>query len=67
LNSVGEESVFIANVLCFVGEVVVIAIFPFPYLKLFNRGVTSSAVRMSNESSFEESNEVKFVSDGTKR
>jgi cbb3-type cytochrome oxidase subunit 3 len=38
-----------------------------PYLNIFNLGVSSSAVRKSNKSRFEESNEVGFVSGGTQR
>jgi hypothetical protein len=49
---------FIANQLCGVREAVVCAVFPFSYL---NRGVTSSSVRMSDNSRFEESDEVGFM------
>jgi hypothetical protein len=54
--------VFIADKLCNMGEVVVRAIFPFPYMNLFNRGVTSSAVCVSDESRFKESDEVGYSS-----
>jgi hypothetical protein len=60
-NGIGERGVVIAKQLCGVGEVVVSALFPFPYLDLFNSGVTSIAVRMPDESRFEEPDEVGFV------
>jgi hypothetical protein len=61
------RGVFIAKQLCSVGEVVVLAIFPFPYLKFFNREVTSSAVCVSDDSRFNESDEVEFVFRGSQR
>jgi hypothetical protein len=63
-KGIGERGVFIANHVCGVGEVVVCAILPFPYLSLFNRGVSSSAVGVSDESRFEKPDEVRFVSRG---
>jgi hypothetical protein len=44
---------------------VVCAIFPFSYPNLINRGVTSAAVRMSDESRFEEPDEVEFMRGGS--
>jgi hypothetical protein len=58
------RGVFIANQLCGVGEVVVRAVFPFPYLIFSNGGVKFTAVRMSDESMFYEPDEVGFVSGG---
>jgi hypothetical protein len=58
------RGVFIANKLCGAGEVVVCGVFPFPYLNLFKRGVSSTAVRMFDESRFEELNEAGLVSRG---
>jgi hypothetical protein len=49
-----EGAVFIANHLCGVGEVAVRAVFPFPYLNLFNPVGTSAAVCVSDESGFVE-------------
>jgi hypothetical protein len=66
-NGIGEGSVFIANHLCGVGEVVVRAVFPFPYLNLFHRGVSSSAVGVTDESRFEKPDEVGFVYRGSQR
>jgi hypothetical protein len=63
--ALANGGVFIVNRLCGVGEVVVGAVFPFPYLNLCNGGVTSTAVCMSNESRFEEPDEVSFVSGGS--
>jgi hypothetical protein len=60
-NGIGEGGVIIANQLCGVREVVVCAVFSFPYLNLFNRGVTSTAVRTSDESRFEDPDEVRFM------
>jgi hypothetical protein len=57
--------VFIANNLCGVGGVVVRAVFPFPYLNTFSQGVTSAAVRVSDESRFEKPDEVGFVGRGS--
>jgi hypothetical protein len=48
-NGVGERGEFTTNHLCGVTEVVVDAVFPLPYLNIFNRGVTSSSVRLSVE------------------
>jgi hypothetical protein len=48
-----------------VGESVVCAILPFPYLTISNRGVTSTAVLMSDESRFKETYEVGFVCRGS--
>jgi hypothetical protein len=56
-NGTGEGGAFVENQLCGTREAVVCAIFPFPYLDISN----SAAVRMSDESRFEEPNEVGFV------
>jgi hypothetical protein len=66
-NGIGEGGVFIANHLSGLGEVVVRAVFPFPYLNLFDRGVTSAAVCVSDESRFEKPDEVGFVCRGSQR
>jgi hypothetical protein len=63
-NGIGEGGIIIANRVCVVGEVVVCAVFPFPYPNLFNRGVTSSAVRVPDESRFKESDEVGLCAGG---
>jgi hypothetical protein len=64
-NGIGEGGgVLIANQRCCVGEVVVCAIFPYPYLNLFNGGVASTAVRMSDDSRFEEPDKEGFVCGG---
>jgi hypothetical protein len=65
MASVGEwhwrRGVFIANHLCGVGYVVVRALFPFPFLNLFNRGVTSAAACVYDQSRFEKPDEVGYV------
>jgi hypothetical protein len=63
--SLARGGVFVANQLRYDGEVVVRAVFSFPYLNLFSRRISSSAVRVSSEFRFEESDEVRFVSGGT--
>jgi hypothetical protein len=52
-NGIGEGGVFFADQVSCVGEIVVCALSPFPYLNLFNRGVTSAAVCVTGESMFE--------------
>jgi hypothetical protein len=47
-----------------VGEAVVGAVFPFPYLNMFDRGVSSSAVLMADEAGFEEADEAGFMCRG---
>jgi hypothetical protein len=64
-NCIGEGDICVANHLCVVGEVVVCAVFPFPYLNIFNRGVPSAFVRVSDESRFEKPDEVGFVCRGS--
>jgi hypothetical protein len=46
---------------------VVCALLPFSDLNLINRGVTSSAVHISDELRFEESDEVGFVCGGSQQ
>jgi hypothetical protein len=65
-NCIGEGGAFIANHLCGVGEVVVCAVLPFPHLTFFYRGVSSSSVRVCDESRFEEPDEVGFMCRGSK-
>jgi hypothetical protein len=48
------------------GEVVVRAVFPLPYLNLFYRGVPSAFAHVADESRFEEQDEVVFVSRGSR-
>jgi hypothetical protein len=43
-DGIGEGGVCGENQMSCVGEVVVRAILPFPYLNLFNRGVSAAAV-----------------------
>jgi hypothetical protein len=62
-----EGCVFVTNQLGCVGEVVVRAVLPFPYLNLFNRGVSAATVRVADESRFEDSDEVGFVCAGSQR
>jgi hypothetical protein len=47
-------------VIC-VGEAVVRAVLPFPYLNLFNRGVSAAAVCVTDVSRFEEADKVGFM------
>jgi hypothetical protein len=61
------RGVFIADHLCGVGEVIVCAVYLFPYPNRFTRGVASAAVRMSDEYRFEKSDEVGFVCGGSQR
>jgi hypothetical protein len=60
-NGIGEGGIFVVNYVCGVGEVVVSAIFLFPYLNMFDRGVPSASARVTDESRFEEPDEVGFV------
>jgi hypothetical protein len=53
------------NHLSCVGEVVVRAVLAFPYLNLFNRGVSAATVRVTDVSMFEDSDEVGFVCRGS--
>jgi hypothetical protein len=46
---------------------VVLAMFPFPYLNLCDRGVTSAAVCVSDESRIEKPDEVGFMCRGFQR
>jgi hypothetical protein len=66
-NGIGDGGVFMANRLCSVGEVVVRAVRPFPYLNNLNRQVSSSAVCVSNVSRIEKHDEVGFVCWGSNR
>jgi hypothetical protein len=49
-----------------VREVIVCAVLPFPYLDFFDGCVTSATVGVTNESGFEDADEVRFVCRGTK-
>jgi hypothetical protein len=60
-NGIGEGSIFVANHVCGVGEVVVRAIFPFPSLNLFYWEVLSASFRVADKSGFEEHDEIRFV------
>jgi hypothetical protein len=62
---IGEGSVFGPNQLGCVGEVLVRAILPFPYLNLFYRGVSAATVCVADESRLEEADEVRFVRRGS--
>jgi hypothetical protein len=64
-NGIGEGGIFVANHVCGVGEVAVIAIFPFPYLNLFDRGVSSACACVPDESRLEEPDEVGFECRGS--
>jgi hypothetical protein len=66
-DGIGEGYVFGANHVTCVGEFVVRALFPFPYLDLFNRGVSSAIVCVTDVSRFEESDKVGFVCQGPQR
>jgi hypothetical protein len=66
-DGIGEGGVFGANQLSCVGEVVVRALLPFPYLNLFNRGVSAATVCVTDVSRFEESDKVGFVCRGSQR
>jgi hypothetical protein len=57
-DGIGEGGVFDANNLSCVGEVVVRTILLFPYLNLFNRGVSAAAVCVTDVSRFEEADVV---------
>jgi hypothetical protein len=48
-----------------VGEVIVRAILPFPYMNLFDGGVSAAAVCVTDESRFEEADKVGFVCGGS--
>jgi hypothetical protein len=63
-NGIGEGGVFFASHLRCVGEVVVRAIFPSPYMNIFNRGVTAATVCVADESRFEKPDKVGFVCRG---
>jgi hypothetical protein len=56
-DGIGEGGVFVANQVSCVGEVLVLGVLPFPYLDLFNRGVSAAAVCVTDVSRFEESDE----------
>jgi hypothetical protein len=64
-NGIGERGIFVANPMCGVGEIVLRAIYPFPYLYLFYRGVPSASVRAADKFRFEEPEEVGFVCRGS--
>jgi hypothetical protein len=66
-HGVREVGVFIANELCDVREVVVGAIFSFPYLHVFNREMATLDVRVSDVHGFEDLDEVRFVSKWSQR
>jgi hypothetical protein len=64
---IGEGGVFGTNHLGSVGQVVVRAILPFPYLNLIYRGVSAASVRVADVARFEESDKVGFVRGGSQR
>jgi hypothetical protein len=66
-DDIGEGVVFGANQFSCVGEVVVRAVLPFPYLNLFLRGVSAATVCVTDVSRFEESDKVGFVCRGSHR
>jgi hypothetical protein len=66
-GGVGKRGVFISDKLRGVRETTMCATLPFPYLNLFNRGVATSGVRVTDELGFEEVDEVGFVSVGSER
>jgi hypothetical protein len=68
-NGIGEEGVFsFAIHLRCVGQIIVVrAVFIFPYLNLFNRGVTAATVCVADEFRVEKSDEVGFVCRGSRR
>ena len=65
-DGVREGCVFGADVVCSVREVIVCAVLPFPYLNLFDGCVTTATIGVTNESGFEDADEVRFVCRGTK-
>ena len=64
-DGVGKGSVFRTYEVSCLGEVVVRAILPFPYLNLFYGCVTAATVCVANESRFEEADKVGFVCGGS--
>jgi hypothetical protein len=48
-NGIDEGGIFVVNHVCGVGEVVAIAIFPFLYQNLFDRGAPSVSVRVADD------------------
>jgi hypothetical protein len=57
--------VFCSNQVGCLGEVVVGALLPLPYLNLFDRRVTVATVCVADESRFEEADEIGFVCRGS--
>jgi hypothetical protein len=60
-----EGCVFVPNQVGCLGEVVVSAVLPFPYLNFLNRRVYAAAVSVTDISRFEEANEIGFVRRGS--
>jgi hypothetical protein len=60
-DGIGERGVFGTNQLGCLGEVVVRAVLPFPYMDLFNRGVSATTICVTDVSRFEESDKVGLV------
>jgi hypothetical protein len=66
-EGVGEWGGFMSNKLCGVREVVVSLLFSFSYLNAFNRRVSTSGVRVSDEYELEEADKFGIVSTGSDR
>jgi hypothetical protein len=60
-----EGCVFGTNQVGCLGAVVVCAVFPFPYLDLFNGRVAAAAVCVTDDSRSEEADKVGFVCGGS--
>jgi hypothetical protein len=60
-----KGSVFGTYKVSCLGEVIVRAVLPFPYLNLFYGGVTAATVCVTDESRFEEADKVGFVCGGS--
>jgi hypothetical protein len=67
VDGIGERGAFDANRVSCVGEVAVRAVLPFPYLNLFNRGVSVATVSVTDVARFEEADKVGFVCGGSQR
>jgi hypothetical protein len=64
-DGVRKGSVFGTDEVSSLGEVIVRALLPFPYLNLFDGCVSAAAVCVTDEARFEEADKVGFVCGGS--